>query len=235
VREWLHTRGRGILSLLSDLGGALGFAIGAVSLVAVAVVGAILVSVEIFPQPFLTFFLLGVALGAASLTLHLLGERLTPKPGQPDPPTPPPQRPDESHLVGTIHDNPYSRAAATQSQHNETTARKAMRLIREELRDNRRHVERASEDDIGRIQRITFQAWYDGEETLLEMADSVPHSTARHAYRELEGIQDVLYIRDSSTVLTRRKQPRHLLETDVDTTFEAIDAAIQKLSEAESS
>lgn len=86
---------------------------------------------------------------------------------------------------------------------------------------------------MGKVEQISFRAWYDAEETLLELVDPVPHSSAREAYRELEGIQDVIYIRESPTTLTRRKQPRELLETDVHTTFEAIDEAVQKLGEAE--
>jgi hypothetical protein len=67
------------------------------------------------------------------------------------------------------------------------------------------------------------------------MADPGPHSAARQAYRELEGIQDVLFIRESPTNLRLRSRPRDLLETDVQTTFEAIDQAIEKLVEAEGS
>ena len=120
-----------------------------------------------------------------------------------------------------------------QRRHDQGKARKAIRRIREELRDNLRHVQRADEGEIRQIEQISFRAWLNEEETLLEMVNPVPHSCARAAYRELEGIQDVLYIRESRTTLTRRNQPRDLLETDVATTLEAIDEAVQKLGEAE--
>jgi len=58
-------------------------------------------------------------------------------------------------------------------------------------------------------------------------------SDARQAYRELEGINEVLYIRESPSTLRIRMQPRGLLDTDVQTTTEAIAQAIQSLSEAE--
>jgi hypothetical protein len=104
------------------------------------------------------------------------------------------------------------------------------RRVREELRDDRRHVQRASEGDI---LQISFQAWFNDEETLLELADPAPHSSARHAYRELGGIQDVIYFRESASTLRLRKQPKELLETDIHTTYDAIKAAIEKLNAAD--
>lgn len=231
MQNWLQTRGRKLLSLLSDLGGALGFVVLAVGLIAAAIAGAVLAAVTAFPQPFLSFLVLGIALLAAGLALHFLRDSLTPTRRETAPAF---READGASQPGSAaRDNPYSRAAAMQRQHDDAKTRKAIRQIREELRDNRRRVQRANESDIAQIRQISLQAWYDGEETLLELADPVPHSSARHAYRELEGIQDVLYIRESSTTLRLRNQPKELLETDVLTTFEAIDEAIEKLSAAD--
>jgi hypothetical protein len=223
VRDWLETRGRRILSLLSDLGGALGFVVAAVALIAAAVSGAVLLAVTAFPQPFLSFLILGVALLAAGLALHFLRDRLVAPPAA------------SGEIRSLDFNNPLSQAAALQRQHDAKKPRKALRRVLEELRDDRRYVQRASEGDISQIREIGLRAWYDEEETLLELADPAPHSSARHAYRELEGIRDVLYYRESATTLTLRKQPKDLLETDVQTTFEAIDAAIETLRAADQS
>ena len=229
--NWLQTRGRRVLSLLSDLGGALGFVVVAVGFIAAAVAGTVLLAITAFPQPFLSFLVFGIALLAAGLALHFLHDRMiVPATGT----AAPAQSANASGGIRSLDINsPYSQAAALQRQHDEKKPRKALRRVLEELRDDRRHVQRASEGDIGEIRQISIRAWNDEEETLLELADPVPHSAARHAYRELEGIQDVLYIRESSTTLRLRNQPRDLLETDVRTTCEAIDAAIEKLSAAE--
>ncbi|HET8566282.1 MAG TPA: hypothetical protein VFL77_07390 [Solirubrobacterales bacterium] len=40
---------------------------------------------------------------------------------------------------------------------------------------------------------------------MLELTDPEPHSASRQAYRELEGIQDVIYIRESASTLEPAK------------------------------
>lgn len=232
MRAWFQTRGRRLLSLLSDLGGALGFVVLAVGFIAAAVAGTVLVAVEAFPQPFLSLLVLGIALLAAGLALHFLRSSLTAPRGETAPALLVPRQEAEA-TSWTGSDNAYSRASAMQRQHDDAKARKALRRVREELRDDRHHVQRASEGNIGQIRQISLQAWGECEETLLGLPSSIPHSSARHAYRELEGIQDVLYIRESRTTFSLRKQPKVLLETDVHTTLEAIDAAIEKLSAAD--
>lgn len=232
MRDWLQTRGKAFLSLLSDLGGALGFVVFAVALIAAAVSGTVLLALEVFPQPFLGLLVLGVGLLAAGLALHFLQDLLAPPARATTSVSL--QQPDEAHAGGGIaKGSPYSQAAALQRQHEGAKARKAIRRIREELLDNRRHVQRASEGDMSQIQQISSRAWHKEEETLLELPDPQPHSSARQAYRELEGIREVLYIRKSLTTLRLRSKPRELLETDVHTTFEAIDEAVEKLNEAE--
>lgn len=190
---------------------------------------------EVFPQPFLSLLVLGIALLAAGLTLHFLRSRLTPPPrSAAAPPLTLSQPSDEAHLVGRVIDgNPYSQAAALHREHEGIKTRKALRRIREELRDDRRRVQRASDGDLREIRQIRFQAWREEEETLLEMTDPEPHSASRQAYRELEGIEDVIYIRESISTLRLRNEPRELLETDIQTTFEAIDQAVRVLSDAE--
>lgn len=237
MSNWLHNRGRKLLGLLSDLGGALGFVAAAAALIAAAIAGSALLVLEIFPQPFLSLLVFGIALLAAGLTLHFLRGRLAPPPRSAStPPTTTTQPPDEAHLVGRVVDrNPYSHAAALHREHGEIRMRKALRRVREELRDDRRRVQRADEGELREIRQIRFQAWREEEETLLELTDPEPHSAARQAYRELEGIEDLIYIRESSTTLRLRNQPRELLETDVQTTFEAIDRAVRILTDAEGS
>ncbi len=232
MRAWFHARGRKLLSLLSDLGGALSFVVLAVGFIAAAVAGTVLFAIEVFPQPFLSILVLGIALLAAGLALHFLRSYLAPSPVEIAPSLSAPLQ-EAAATSWTGSDNAYSRAAAMQRQHDDVEALKALRRVREELRDNRRHVQRASEGNIGQIRQISLQAWGECEEILLGLPSSTPHSFARHAYRELEGIQDVLYIRESRTTLSLRRQPKDLLETDVHTTLEAIDGAIERLSEAE--
>lgn len=206
MSNWLHKRSRDLLSLLSDLGGALGFVAAAAALIAAAVAGSALLALEVFPQPFLSLLVLGIALLAAGLTLHFLRGRLTPPPRSAAAPRmTPSQPPDEAHVVGRVIDgNPYSHTAALQREH-EIRTRKSLRRIREELRDDRRRVQRAGEGDLHEIRQIRSQAWREEEETLLELTDPEPHSASRQAYRELEGIQDVIYIRESASTLEPAK------------------------------
>ena len=230
MRDWLGTRGRAIISLLSDFGGALSFVVLAVALITAAVAGAILVAVDVFPPVFLAFLILGLALLAAGLALHFLREPMA-RSVRSSPATPTPPGTDESFEPDM--DDAYARAVAAERRDNESKARRGLRQIREELRDNRAHVVRAGQGEIRRIQRISLQTWHEEENTLVELQDPAPHAAARHAYRELEGIQDVIYIRASRETFTIRRQPLDLLETDVQTTLEAIDEAIEKLTAAE--
>lgn len=232
--NWLQTRGRKILSLLSDIGGALALVVLATGLIAAAIAGAVLAVTTAFPQPYLTLLVLGIALLAAGLALHFLRNAFpSAKSGAAPDLTAPLHEASRTSQPRPGASNPYSQAAAMQRRHDNSEERKALRRVREELRDDRRHVQRAHEGDIRQIQQISFQAWFKDEETLLAMADATPHSAARHAYRELGGIQDVLYIRESASTLRLRKQPKDLLETDVHTTYEAIDAAVERLSAAD--
>ncbi|HSC21122.1 MAG TPA: hypothetical protein VLC07_05285 [Solirubrobacterales bacterium] len=232
MRDWFRTQGRHFLSLLADLGGALAFVVAAIGFTAAAVVGTLLVLVDVFPQPFLTFLVLAAALGATGMALHLLRGRLAP-PARPvaAPPTP--------------VENPYSQAAVLQKQHAEEQAdknaeenvlerRRALRQIREELRDNRRCVQRAGEGETDEIRQLTSERWTAHEKVLLDLADPEPHSAAREAYREIGGIeQSQLSYNPAGGYWEQNDIPSTPLQTDIQTALEAIDDAVNKLSAAE--
>lgn len=237
MQKWLQTRGRAILSLLSDVGGALAFVVVAAGLLAAAVVGAALVTLDLFPQPFLTLFILGVALLAAGLVLRFLQGPLTPVAA----PAPPPL-PQTSPGV----DNPYSRAAALQRQHNEGKAqeeersrvlaeRRALRWVREELLDNKHRINRAADGDLEELHHLTGQHWQECEATLLEIENPLPHAKARQAYRKIESIENTQYTRDPGNprILVPRDFPADLPASDVQSVIEAIDAAAKSLSAEE--
>jgi hypothetical protein len=180
--EWLRTRGRAILALLADLGGALAFVTLAVGLIAAAIAGAVLVALTAFPQPFLILLVSGIALLAMGLALHFLRGPLSP-----------PQRSPQTAVDSAPAPNAYSQAAALQHQHDEAkrkeaaNLRRATRRIREELLDNRHVVERVP-GDVTELLAIRFTAW-EGEETiLLDQDDPKPHEMASAAYRQLRGL-----------------------------------------------
>jgi LPS O-antigen subunit length determinant protein (WzzB/FepE family) len=146
MRGWLRTRGRALLSFLSDVGGALAFSVFAVGLIVAAITGTVLLLVDAFPQPFFTLLVLGMALLAAGLALHFLREPLAPSKATVPPPS--------AHPAS---DNPYSRAAALQRQHEDDKAktearnrlleeRRAIRRVREELLDNKHVLSRIPGD-----------------------------------------------------------------------------------------
>jgi len=183
MRKWLQTRGRGLLSFLSDLGGALAFVAAAIALVVAALTGTVLLLLDAFPQPFFSMLVLGMALLAAGLALHFLRGRLAP-------PAPPPPAVQSS--------NPYSQAAAMQTRHDQEKAaaeerdrlleeRRAIRRIREELLDNMHVLDRIPGNQ-GELLSLKFLAWNSQESTLLELDDPAPHLDASAAYRELYGL-----------------------------------------------
>jgi hypothetical protein len=176
-----------LLSLLSDFGGALAFVVAGVALVVAALTGTVLLLLDVFPRPFFTMLVLAMALVAAGLALHLLRGRLASPP-----PTlaPAPSTPQSS--------NPYSRAAAMQTHHDQEKAaaeerdrlleeRRAIRRIREELLDNM-HVLSRIPGNQDELLSLKFHAWNSQESTLLELDDPTPHLDASAAYRELYGL-----------------------------------------------
>lgn len=148
--------------------------------------------------------------------------------------------------AATLIATPQTQAALLQRRHDEAvqqereqerivSVRRAIREVREELRDNRRRVQRAGDGETDTIHDLTASQWELYEQTLLDIDDSAPHVAAREAYRELSGIEGTQYTRDPSNprVMTPRDFPSELLETDVQTTLEAIDNAIRALDQAE--
>jgi len=187
MRKWLQTRGRGLLSFLSDLGGALALVVAAIALVVAALTGTVLLLLNAFPQPFFSMLVLAMALLAAGLALHFLRGRLAPPPPTPAPPPP-----------AARSSNPYSQAAAMQTRHDQEKAaaeerdrlleeRRAIRRIREELLDNMHVLDRISGNQ-GELLSLKFLAWNSQESTLLELDDPAPHLDASAAYRELYGL-----------------------------------------------
>jgi hypothetical protein len=182
MRQWLGTRGRALLSFLSDLGGALVFVTAALGLIAAAVVGAVLFALTAFPQPFFTFLVLGVGLLVAGLTVHFLRDRLAPEPQQ-------------APAVG-VKRNPYSDAILAQRQHDEAKRaqaereqalklRRAVRRITEELRDNLALLER---DDVFWEEGYRDSHWREEQTVLLDHHDAAPYQAAREAYRRIGGV-----------------------------------------------
>lgn len=218
--HWLQTRGRGILSFLSDLGGALVFVVLAAGLLAAAVTGAVLVTLDAFPQPFLALFVLGMASLAAGLALHFLRSHLTsiPASAQPLPQTDP--RIDNPYSEGATLQRRCDEAKAQEEERNRVLAeRRAFRWVREELLDNEHRIRRARGGDPEELEHLTDQHWRECEATLLEFEDPEPHAKARKAYREIGGVEtaETLNYNDTQQALA------------------AIDRAVTLLSEAESS
>jgi protein-tyrosine-phosphatase len=219
----------------------LALVVGGVALIAAAVAGVIFLAVDAFPQPYLTFLILGAALLGAGLALHFLRGRLTP-PARPQPATP--AVPSMPTMRGA--DNPNARAAALQQRHETKQAveekhqralavRRAVRQVREELFDNRDRVVRASEGELDQIRYFSVREWHENEEALLALPDPGPHAATRQAYRELAIIENTQYIRDptNSQVMTLRKQPLVPGDTAIDRTLAAIDEAASSLDAAE--
>jgi hypothetical protein len=184
--EWLKTRGREVVSLLADLGGALAFVVIATTFIVAAVTGAALGAWTAFPQPYFTILVVGMALLAGGLVLHLLRDRLRPPP-----------RPQAvlAHGAGT---EPPSQAAALRRRHETEEAakkardrqlreRRALGRIREELLDNKRVLPRLAAD-VNELLSLNFTEWHKEKTVLLELEDIGPYSNASAAYRELQAL-----------------------------------------------
>ena len=185
--EWLRTRGRAILALLADLGGALVFVTTGIGLMAAAIAGAVLVALTAFPQPFLTLLVCSIALLSMGLALHFLRERLAP-----------PKRSPQITAAPAPAPNAYSQAAALQHEHDEKARedaaredaaklRRATRRIREELLDNKHVLDQIS-GDVTQLLALRFNSWEREETLLLDQDDPKPHEMASAAYRGLRGL-----------------------------------------------
>jgi hypothetical protein len=127
--DWARTRGRTILSFLSDLGGALAFVTLAAGLIVAAITGAALLAWTALPQPFFALLVIGIALLAAGLVLHFLRGPLTP-----------PVRPQQVQAAAEAADNPYSRAALLQRQQEEEKREEAEREEAAKIRRATRRI-----------------------------------------------------------------------------------------------
>lgn len=212
---------RATISFLSDLGGALFFAALAVSFAAVAVGGAVLAALDVLDQPYFTLLMVGIALGAAALAVHLLRDRLM-RPGTPAPVA---VSPDRALPDLTPNERAAALTRAYQDQFGDSAVQKlreASRRIRGELLDNRLHVERVLGGDPFDSRKFMRSKWISYEKALIAHSDPSPHSDSSQAYRELEALKESS--RDDFHV--GAGQP---LETDLHSAIEAIDKAVKTL------
>ena len=165
---------RNAASVISDLWDAAKFLALCVTAIVVAVVATAAFAWTSMPPGFLALFLFGVA-GLVSVGAYLSVRRFLPTP-QPKPASP------------VASPNPNSTAALLQRQHDEAQQeaqaqerkreeRVAIRLVREELRDNR--------DFIGTLRGPQNKAWNANEQVLLERDDPSLHEVVSDAYRKL--------------------------------------------------
>lgn len=167
---------------------------------------------------------LGVALFGFAVCLMVALIPLLPASLRPTPkPDPPPG------AASTLP--PLAQASQLQERHETRVVdeRRAIREVREELRDNRHVLVRADSGGLDIAWRLASAKWVNHEGTLLVMEDSTPFTAARDAYRELAGIKMEQERRGVPDDI-----PTGLLETDKSTALEAIDNAIMVFDNAES-
>jgi hypothetical protein len=87
-------------------------------------------------------------------------------------------------------DSPLARAALLQHGHDQRVAneRRALREVREELRDNGDVIQNSGIGDLGIARHLSVAKWQLYEGTLLDMDDGAPLVAARAAYRELKAV-----------------------------------------------
>ena len=206
---------RATISFLADLGGALLLVVAAVAFLAAALGGAGLAALDGLDQPYFTLLVVGIALGAAGLAMHLLRGRMSP-------PQPVAQVPDLT---------PDQRAAALQRAYHDQFGdsatlkfREASRSIREELMDSRIALDRVLVGDSFDQSKLRRSKWLSYEKVLIAYTDPAPHAHTSHAYRELAELRNSQYKR--SDFDPDAGEP---LETDLRSTIEAIDRAVETL------
>lgn len=224
LRLW--QRFRGAISFVSDLGGALLFMIAAVGVLAAGIGGTAFVAWGIFPQPFLTFIILGIALGAAGLTLHLLRDQLAPPAKS--------QGAASWDLKWTSNEQAAAIQRAYQKEFGDSATQKfreAVRRIREELLDNRLVLDRTLVGDPFDAGKLRYAKWQSHEAALIAHADPAPHTDASQAYREIAVLFESQHKRTpyDPHVLQRDPAAEPPLETDLTSAVNAIDQAVETL------
>jgi hypothetical protein len=195
----------------------------AIGLVAAAVAGAVLVAIDVFPQPFLTVLILGVAFGAAGIAVHFLRDPLTPTPAAAPVSTPPIQhRPSPAES---------ERDLQMRQKEEGSRRRRAARRIREELLDAKHLLQRMPEGGSRDIDDIRFTVWDQEKDALLEHDVPGPYTAASDAYRELTALLRTQYRKVDG--LWERNAETELLETDVLSAIQAIDRALVALETLE--
>lgn len=181
--EWLKTKGRAVLSLLSDLGGAITFVVIAAGLIAAAFTGAVFGAWTAFPQPYFTMLVVGVALLATGLTLHFFRDRLRPRSTGPHDPDV-----SSSHSqAAALQRRRDAEEAAKKARDRQLRERRALGRVREELLDNKRTLARLA-TDVDELFALRYVEWGREKTVLLELEDSSPYSRASAAYRELRAL-----------------------------------------------
>jgi hypothetical protein len=189
--DWLRTKGRALLGFLADLAGALAFLTVAATLLSVAIIGTVLAAVDIFPQPYFTFLVIGVGGLAAGLALVFL-PRLLPEPvpvtsaiSAPASELKEEQAAQDVEAAAQLKRETNERKRAEQGR--AMRLRRATRRIREELLDNDRAVMRVS-SRLDELLELNFGVWDAEKSVLLDADDPEPHERASDAYRQIRGL-----------------------------------------------
>ena len=163
-------RFRSAIGFLSDLGGAVlavAFGLG-------VIVAAVILAAEFFPIVPLILVALGAALVVFGVVVRFLGPRwhASAQIVQPVP-------------TGEVADR-YAEASALQENYYVLRARKAARLVREELVDNQAVLQVMRNENRDLNHQFSRDRWVANQEALLEYTDPRPFRVTQEAYRRLE-------------------------------------------------
>jgi hypothetical protein len=196
---------RRAIAFLSDLGGA----VVAVAAGAGLLAGGGVLATNLLPIGVLLVLAMGAALIAFGGVVQFLGPKWRASlPPAPAPPAPTPLPPDPG------------RASAD-------AARRAARLIGEELRDNRAFLWRMSQG-YERTRHFSGDSWIAESPALLDYSDPRPYRVAREAYRLIDRVDGWRRNNQIPSIVT---EPA--LAADITVAVEAIDEAGKVLDQVE--
>jgi hypothetical protein len=191
--DWLRTKGRALLGLLADLGGALAFLSIAATLLSVALIGTILAAIDIFPEPYFTLLVIAVGSLTAGLALVFI-PRLLPEPVPATSATSASatelkaeQAARDAEAAAQLKRETSERERAERERDKAMRLRRGTRRIREELLDNDRAVMRVP-SRLDELLELNFGVWDADRSVLLDADDPEPHERASHAYRQIRGL-----------------------------------------------
>jgi hypothetical protein len=216
------------VSVASDVWDAAKLAALSIGLVVAAVVGTAVFALDVMLTGLLVVLLVGIT-GLTSALLQPFARKLLP-----ERPTPALVVPDAPPLAAQ---DPAEAATALQRNYelSQQAERPALRLVREELLDNRHALERYLLDqDLAAIEDLTYKRWNEQRKTLLGLSDPEPHEMASEAYRLLGVFTRGLYRRAGVDLNTFEldPDPQHPVNADVRTAIRAINDAANVLTEA---